>query len=296
VTGLTNSPDFFTQAAVQTVAGGGIDAFVVKFSSPPSAPETPTITYSTYIGGDGDDIASSIAVTGVGDAYVVGVTNSGSAPAPTVPLVADVTRPEVFVTKLAAPTTQTPTPTLNFAVSGGTGGAESGTFLGATVDTNGNVFVAGSADDGLALKIVNAVIDVRPASKKNKINTKSKTVKVAILSSATFDASKDLDPTTLTFGHFGTEASLVKCEKKARKVNRDTFKDLVCRFNIKKANFQAADTSAILKAKLVADGQVVGNVVGSDMIKVIVPKPKPRDHEDHEGHHIDGDDKNEDLD
>lgn len=293
VTGWTDSTDFVTVAAVQSVPGGGIDTFVVKLSSPPAAPQTPTITYSTYVGGDGNDLSTSIAVTPAGDAYVVGVTDSTSAPAPTVPPVADPSVPEVFVTKLGAPVSQTtPSPTLGFAVSAGSNGAESGTFLGATVDATGNVFVAGSKDDGLALKIVNAAIDVRPNARKNNVNTKSKTVRVAILSSATFDASKDVDLASLTFGHFGSEPSLVKCEKKARKVNRDTFKDLVCTFRIKTANFQAGDTTAILKGKLVAGG----DVVGSDTIRVIVPKARPHDHEDQHGNRIDRDDENDDLD
>jgi hypothetical protein len=292
--GWTNSTNFPTVAAVQSGSGGGFDSWVIKLTPPSAEPppgsppsctglSCPAMAYSTYVGGDGSDIAASVTVTPAGDAYVVGTTDSTSAPAPTVPITSGAT--EVFVTKLAAPTTETAPPVLDFAVSGGTSGAESTSFLGANVDSDGNVWVAGSNTDGLALKIVNAVIDVRPHSKKNKINVKSKTVRVAILSTATFDAPKEVDLQTLTFGHNGDEASLVRCEKRSRRVNRDTFKDLVCRFNIKKANFEATDTSATLKGSLLAGGKVIG----ADMVKIIVPCDKHHKHDkkDKHGHSFD---------
>jgi hypothetical protein len=76
VTGLTNSPDFPTANPVQdTFGGGGHDAFVVKLNPAGSA-----LTYSTYLGGAGDDGAYGIAVDAAGDAWVTGYTTSPDFP------------------------------------------------------------------------------------------------------------------------------------------------------------------------------------------------------------------------
>src|SRR5260370_20083156 len=40
----------------------------------------PTLDYSTYLGGSGDDIGSDIAVDSIGNAYVVGYTSSSNFP------------------------------------------------------------------------------------------------------------------------------------------------------------------------------------------------------------------------
>jgi hypothetical protein len=76
VTGLTNSPDFPTVNPVQETFGGGMyDAFVVKLNPGGSA-----LTYSTYLGGGGDDGAYGIAVDAAGDAWVAGYTASPDFP------------------------------------------------------------------------------------------------------------------------------------------------------------------------------------------------------------------------
>jgi hypothetical protein len=84
VTGVTDSSNFpTTPGAAQTLFGGGSsscanrlltcgDAFALKIQPPGSA-----LTYSTFIGGSGDDGAfSSAAVDPSGDFYVGGATNS----------------------------------------------------------------------------------------------------------------------------------------------------------------------------------------------------------------------------
>ena len=55
--------------------GGGSDAFITKLSSTGSA-----LSYSTYLGGSGEDIGSAIAVDASGRAYVAGYTTSGNFP------------------------------------------------------------------------------------------------------------------------------------------------------------------------------------------------------------------------
>jgi 6-phosphogluconolactonase (cycloisomerase 2 family) len=74
-------------------------------------------------------------------------------------------------------------------------------------------------------------------------------LRVAILSSETFDASAQVDRTSLTFGHAGTEASLVSCNAEAHDVNGDSLPDLVCNFEIQRAEFVPGDTQAILRGK-----------------------------------------------
>src|SRR5207244_2854092 len=51
------------------------DAFVLKLS-----PDGKSLVYATYLGGNGDDFGSSVAVDTAGNAYVVGFTGSGSFP------------------------------------------------------------------------------------------------------------------------------------------------------------------------------------------------------------------------
>jgi hypothetical protein len=76
VTGLTNSLDFPTTNPVQDTFGGGVyDAFMVKVNPGGSA-----LTYSTYLGGGGEDGGYGIAVDAAGDAWVAGYTTSSDFP------------------------------------------------------------------------------------------------------------------------------------------------------------------------------------------------------------------------
>lgn len=62
----------------ETYGGGDSDAFVTKFFS-----TTKTIDYSTYVGGNGADIANDIVVQGAGTssfAFIAGTTKSGDFP------------------------------------------------------------------------------------------------------------------------------------------------------------------------------------------------------------------------
>lgn len=76
VAGGTSSTDFptTTTAFQKTFGGGSLDAFVFELN-----PGGTALTYSTYLGGTGTDVASSIAVDGSG-AYVVGSTGSTDFP------------------------------------------------------------------------------------------------------------------------------------------------------------------------------------------------------------------------
>ncbi len=80
VAGGTFSLNFPLANAIQSVNGGGQDAFVTKLNPSGSA-----ILYSTYLGGAGGTQASpeqanAIAVDASGNAYITGVTNSSNFP------------------------------------------------------------------------------------------------------------------------------------------------------------------------------------------------------------------------
>ncbi len=78
VVGRSGSSDFPVESPIQghgTYAGGNDDAFVAKVSASGAA-----LSYSTYLGGAGDDTCSGIAVDVSGNAYVTGYTDSSDFP------------------------------------------------------------------------------------------------------------------------------------------------------------------------------------------------------------------------
>ena len=70
VTGFTEGRGFPTLNGYQTTIRGDVDAFVAKYNS------SGTLIYSTYYGGNGEDVGRAIAIDGTGRAYVVGATKS----------------------------------------------------------------------------------------------------------------------------------------------------------------------------------------------------------------------------
>ena len=74
VTGGTYSPNFPTLNPIQSVYGGGQDAFVAKINS------NGTIFYSTYLGGSALDYGNEVTSDNLGNAYVVGWTGSANFP------------------------------------------------------------------------------------------------------------------------------------------------------------------------------------------------------------------------
>jgi len=93
----TSSANFpFTNGAFQTVFGGGnLDAFVFELN-----PAGTRLTYSTYLGGSGDDVAAGLALDGSGNTYVVGSTTSTNFPTRNAVQVAGDGTSSGFVTKL----------------------------------------------------------------------------------------------------------------------------------------------------------------------------------------------------
>ena len=97
VAGFTNSTNFPTHLPFQASDAGQSDAFVTKLNAAGSA-----LTYSTYIGGSGDDFAHGIAVDGSGAAYVAGYTNSTNFPTQAPFQASNAGQTDAFVTKLNA--------------------------------------------------------------------------------------------------------------------------------------------------------------------------------------------------
>jgi len=75
VAGYTISDDFPTKNPIQSVNAGSFNAFVSKINSAGSA-----LSYSTYLGGNGDCFAHGIAVDGRGNTFVTGETTSTDFP------------------------------------------------------------------------------------------------------------------------------------------------------------------------------------------------------------------------
>jgi hypothetical protein len=75
VTGFTSSVDFPLMNPVQPAKGALGDAFLAKLNPAGSA-----LVYSTYLGGNGDDVGSGVAVDSAGHAYVIGKTSSTDFP------------------------------------------------------------------------------------------------------------------------------------------------------------------------------------------------------------------------
>jgi hypothetical protein len=76
VTGFTQSFDFPTASPFQpALAGGTTNAFVAKVNATGSA-----LVYSTYLGGNVQDVGQGIAIDGAGEVFVTGFTQSTNFP------------------------------------------------------------------------------------------------------------------------------------------------------------------------------------------------------------------------
>jgi len=130
VTGWTRSADFPVYHAAQPTLNNGVsparyDAFVAKLD-----PTGTKLLYSTFLGGDGDDGASGIALDAAGNAYVTGSVQS-STHFPGMQSLPDVNG--IFVSKLD------PQGALVYSFL-----HPYGTAAGIAVDTAGSAYVAGT--------------------------------------------------------------------------------------------------------------------------------------------------------
>lgn len=139
VTGKTNdgTTDFPTTSGAYDESHNGIyDVFVSKLNSTGSS-----LTYSTFIGGNGTDVGYAIAVDGSGNAYVTGECDSGF---PTTNNAYDESHngglADVFIVKLNSTGS-----TLSYSTF--IGGADDDRGYGIEVDGSGDIYVTGKTDD-----------------------------------------------------------------------------------------------------------------------------------------------------
>jgi uncharacterized repeat protein (TIGR02543 family) len=148
VTGNTSSTDFPTKKPIQGSISGMNDVFITKINAPGT-----DLTYSTYLGGLGDEYGFGIAVDSAGAVYVTGITGSFNFPTQN-PIQKDkVGSEDVFITKLVFSDITTYTLT----IAAGSGGItnpspgshtyDEGTEVTITATPNsGYIFVGWSGD------------------------------------------------------------------------------------------------------------------------------------------------------
>ena len=148
VTGSTSSTDFVLPSSITAFQGtnkGGIDAFLGKFGTPCTGTTCTTtavpLTYFSYLGGSGTDVALSIGVDTLQGARISGWTNSGDFPVPNNPVKAALTGPvDGFASRID--TTASSTISLgHYGTYLGGSGTDFATSIAA--DTQGNSFIAG---------------------------------------------------------------------------------------------------------------------------------------------------------
>jgi hypothetical protein len=143
VAGFTGSADFPTTPGAfdTTYNGADLDAFVTKLD-----PAGSSLLYSTFLGGESNDLGTGIALDGGGSAYVVGATASSNFP--TTPGAFDTSHngnEDAFVTKLDA----TGSALAYSTYLGGRspqGSAREDVGIGIAIDASGSAYVAGRTE------------------------------------------------------------------------------------------------------------------------------------------------------
>jgi hypothetical protein len=117
----------------------------------------------------------------------------------------------------------------------------------------------------LARAGIRVAIDVRPGADQTRSNPNKGMVAVAVFSTAEFDATADLDRSSLGFGKTGGEDSFVRRGRAGvpqctqTHVNGDGLADLVCRFRLDLTGLQSGDTEAVLRGRTLEGLAVAGS-------------------------------------
>jgi hypothetical protein len=138
VAGETASATDFptTNGALQTAfGGGGLDAFEFELNSAGTG-----LTFSTYLGGNGDDVANGLALDGSGNTYIVGSTTSTNFPTHNPVQVAGGGTSSGFITKLNSSGTA-------LVFSTYLGGSGNDFAAGVALDSSNNVYVTGATQN-----------------------------------------------------------------------------------------------------------------------------------------------------
>ena len=135
IIGSTNSIDFPTASAFRRNTAGGQEGVVFALDSSFTA-----LTFSTYLGGSGNDTLNALALDGSGNVYFAGSTQSSDFPkaAPSQATLAG--SQDAVVGMLAADGRSLPWSTLY----GGAGGGDAAVAIG--VGGDGNVWIAGTTN------------------------------------------------------------------------------------------------------------------------------------------------------
>ncbi len=133
IAGQTVSPEFPTTLPLPAAYGGNTDAFVTKLNANGSA-----LVYSTFLGGNLNDVATSIAVDNAGNAYVTGETNSGNFP------VLNALHPTLSGNPSDAFVAELNSTGSAFVYSTYLGGHSDDSANAIAIDNSGNAYVAGS--------------------------------------------------------------------------------------------------------------------------------------------------------
>lgn len=104
-------------------------------------------------------------------------------------------------------------------------------------------------------------------------------IPVALLSTDAFNAL-DVDQSQLYFGSTGEEHSLIRCNPHGVDVNHDGRPDLLCHFDVSKANFEPGDTEGIVTGKTNSGVEFEGKA----FLKIISGKRDP-DHDQDKRRH-----------
>ncbi len=132
VTGMTYSNEFPVEQPVQSSKGGYADAFVARIGA-----QGKTLVYSTYLGGNADDVASSLALDDAGNAYIAGYTESENFPIQSaLQATHSASGDDAFVARLSADGS-----TLSYSTFLGGSGWDAATRI--TVDGAGQAYVVG---------------------------------------------------------------------------------------------------------------------------------------------------------
>jgi hypothetical protein len=100
---------------------------------------------------------------------------------------------------------------------------------------------------------------IKPGEDPPAINMRSKgTIPVAILSTASFDATSAVDRGSLSFGQSGDEHSLSFCNAGGGEIDGDSLQDLVCHFETGLTGFQSGDSVGLLKGKTTGGTSIHG--------------------------------------
>ena len=131
IAGQTQSTDLSTVSPFQGSNAGGRDAFVAKLNSTGAS-----LIYSTYLGGDADEIGTDIEVDSDGNAYAVGYTYSSNFPTSNPYQASYEGNGDFFVTKFSPDGS-------SLFYSTYLGGGSTEAFPSVAVDAGGNAYIAG---------------------------------------------------------------------------------------------------------------------------------------------------------